>query len=162
MYFILMYAKYARFMACPVLITQHKNRGEKYTSFFSTRLDSRHMQIGRKCDECDERSLWGSDHTRHTSYYAVVIEIYQAFRSSLSSSSSLAYNAVTDLAKTKAETRRRHRDIKRDRERASERERDKPGAVCARASKTPTPTPTTTPTATFANEILLCAKSNNL
>lgn len=85
------------------------------------------MQIGRKCDE---RSLWGSDHTRHTSYYAVVIEIYQAFRSSLSS---LAYNAVTDLAKTKAETRRRHRDIKRDRERASERESETNLAPSARA-----------------------------
>lgn len=36
-----MYAKYARFMACPVLITQHKNRGEKIPHFFdSTRLET--------------------------------------------------------------------------------------------------------------------------
>lgn len=121
-------------------------------------FSTRHMQIGRKCDECDERSLWGSDHThatRATSNYAVVIEIYQAFRAARS------YNAVTDLAKTKAETRRRHRhrNIKRDRE--MEREREITNlAPSARATKTPTPT--LTATATFANEILLCAKSNNL
>lgn len=69
MYFILIYAKYARFMASPVLITQRKmSTDNAYECKGIFRLDI--------CKLGASATRGGSDQA--TSNYAVVIEIYQA------------------------------------------------------------------------------------